>query len=262
VRIVQLTDTHVVAPGARCHGLDTGAYLAAAIAAVNALPEIDFTLVTGDLTDHGGAAEYAHFATRMAALRTPYAVVPGNHDDRDRLRAALPAHVYGAASGPRVTYALALGGLQLLVIDANLPGASPGARIDAATFAWLEARLTAEATPALLAVHQPPFPSGMPYLDVFGFGGAKRLRALLDRHPRVGRVVSGHIHCVKRERWRHALACTAPSTAPQWVPLLRGRDVLLQEPGFAVHGYANGGWTTTVYRRGAGPAFEPAEVLE
>src|SRR5438552_7596742 len=71
--IAQISDTHIVAPGKlfRCpvqgaaadservyREFDTAAYLAAAVAALNALvPRPDVAVVTGDLVDHGEPEE-------------------------------------------------------------------------------------------------------------------------------------------------------------------------------------------------------------
>jgi 3',5'-cyclic-AMP phosphodiesterase len=60
--LVQLSDPHVVTPGARLQGcIDTPALLAQAVAAVAALqPAPDAVLLTGDLVERGRADEYAH----------------------------------------------------------------------------------------------------------------------------------------------------------------------------------------------------------
>jgi 3',5'-cyclic AMP phosphodiesterase CpdA len=57
--VVQLSDTHVRLPGELAYRrVDTSAFLARAVAAVNALPQpADAVVVTGDLTDSGRADE-------------------------------------------------------------------------------------------------------------------------------------------------------------------------------------------------------------
>jgi len=74
--------------------------------------------------------------------------------------------------------------------------------------------------PTIVGVHQPPFRTGLHYLDAFGFRGRRALRSVVERHPTVGRVISGHIHCYKRQRWAHGHACSAPSTAPAPCPTM------------------------------------------
>ena len=261
--VVQLTDTHIVAPGERYCGNDTAAYLADAIAAVNALrPAPDYVVVTGDLANGGEVAQYEHFAQLMNALRVPYVVIPGNHDDRDRLRETLPAPTFCDARAPRIRYAYDAFAVRLIGLDATRARPWLGATVDDETLDWLEATVREQPDrPTMLAVHQPPFRSGLHYLDAFGFRGARRLRRIVDAAPALGRVICGHIHCVKTQRWAHALATSGPSTAPQWVPELFERHVLglrHEIAGFSLHRWdAARGFATTYYRRNTSGSYAP-----
>ena len=58
------------------------------------MPLPDITIVTGDLVDHGEAAEYEHLQRMLAPLAMPFFVIPGNHDARDPLRAAFHGDGY------------------------------------------------------------------------------------------------------------------------------------------------------------------------
>ncbi len=261
--VVQLTDPHVVAPGARYFDIDTAAYLAGAVTFVNAMrPEPDYVVVTGDLVNGGTRREYEHFVRIMAALRLPYVVIPGNHDDRDRLRETLPAATFCNARTPRIRYAYDDYAIRLIGLDVTRPRPWLGATVDDETLDWLETTVRAAANrPTILAVHQPPFRSGLHYLDVFGFRGSRRLRRIVEATPGLGRVICGHIHCVKSARWGHALATSGPSTAPQFVPELFERRVFgvrHELPGFAVHQWdAARGFATTYFRRGADGTYAP-----
>ena len=194
----------------------------------------------------------------MTALPMPYFAIPGNHDDRDVMRAALDPATFGGSHDATVRFAIDAFDVRLVGIDGNRRR-SPGAALDDATFAWLAATLS-DARPTILAVHQPPFRTGLHYLDAFGFRGARRLRDLIARHPHVGRVVCGHIHCVRERALGPTLFASAPSTVPTLVPLvfMDGRivGVRREAPGFALHAWsASGGFATTTYRREAGGAY-------
>lgn len=263
MNVVQLTDTHVVPRGERHFGIDTAAYLADAIAAANALdPQPAYAVVTGDLVDRGTRAEYEHFREIMTSLRCPYYVIPGNHDDRERLREVLAPETYGHSRHPTIRYAIDRGGLRFIGLDANRSRPAPGARLDAETLAWLDETLASEPQrPTIVGVHQPPFRTGLHYLDVFGFRGRSALRSLVERHRNVGRVISGHVHCHRSARWSHALASSIPSTAPQPIPLVFMEGTMLglrvETPCFAVHAWnATDGFSTAYYRRRASGAYE------
>ncbi len=263
-RVVQLTDTHIVARGQRSFGCDTAAYLADAVRATNAL-QPDYVLVTGDLTNNGEPAEYAHFRDVMRGLEAPYFAIPGNHDDPVTLRAELGAAHAPDSGGAKLRYSVDGYAIRTIALDVTRAHNNPGAELDEATFAWLELTLaSAPSTATVIAVHQPPFRTGLWFLDAFGFRGARRLKALVERSPHVGRVICGHVHCVRMAQWGRALAASAPSTAPQRVPEIfesrRIAAIRRERAGFAVHDWTPGeGMATTVYRRDDAGAYRPAE---
>ncbi len=272
--VVQLTDTHITAqpsPG----GTGTDGRLRRAIDALPRLGiEPDYIIVTGDLVDRGEEAEYARFAEIMRAAPVPYYVIPGNHDDPDAMRRVLPPARWSVRDGKDrresddapIRYAVDRGALRTIALDVTRERPAPGARIDDETFAWLDARLAERPdAPTLIAVHQPPFRTGLHYLDVFGFAGARKLRERVERNANVGRVVCGHVHCVKRATWGHAIAASAPSTGRMFVPELFERHPLwlrFERPGFAVHDWTpDAGFRTTYYRNDVGTEIWRAEPL-
>jgi 3',5'-cyclic AMP phosphodiesterase CpdA len=240
-RVAQLTDPHIVSRGSTYFGIDTAKYLEAAIASVRALdPLPSYIVVTGDLVNYGTVDQYLRFAELMRTARLPYFVIPGNHDDRDRLRETLPPESFGGSRDERVRYAIEGFPIRLVGLDLNSPRPWPGAVADRASLAWLDETLHAAPEKAtIVAVHQPPFRTGLHYLDLGGFVGKRRLRSIVDRHAGVRAVISGHIHCTRSTRWKCALASSAPSTAPQIIPLLfmQGRVVGVshERPGFVIH---------------------------
>jgi 3',5'-cyclic AMP phosphodiesterase CpdA len=253
VLLAQLSDTHLVRRGSTYFGHDTDRYLSDAIGALHALePRPDLVAFTGDLVNFGLDAEYDRFAEVVSELRIPYVAVPGNHDDRDRMRARLGGGPL--ARGERVRFALDVGGARVIGLDATGPRFWPGGSLDPASLAWLEGTLAGDPdTPTIVCIHQPPFRTGLHYLDALGFPGARRFARSIERHPSVGRIVCGHIHCVRSARIGGALALSAPSTAPQTVPELFERRVFAMRhevPGFALHAWtAAQGFRSTVFRR-------------
>ena len=95
--LAQISDTHVRAD-------DDGASVRQLTHALRQAREYraNVILISGDLANDERADEYALFAKAIADPPAPLFVMPGNHDDRARIRAALPSHKYLPALRPFV----------------------------------------------------------------------------------------------------------------------------------------------------------------
>ena len=217
--LVQLSDTHIVAPGQLAYGrIDTAPPLARAVASVGRLRQPpDAVVITGDLVDLGQPAEYARLRKLLQPLlaTTPVYLMPGNHDDRTALRAAFPDHAY-LGHGDFIQYSVPIGGLQLVALDSVVPRASHGELCDR-RLAWLDDELGRLGDrPVVLALHHPPFTTLIGHMDQIGLAqGREGLATIVAAHPNVERVISGHLHRAIDVRFAGSLASTAPSTAHQ-----------------------------------------------
>jgi 3',5'-cyclic AMP phosphodiesterase CpdA len=210
--IAQLSDPHLAPDNVRLFGrLDTAGYLERAVAHLNALAP-DVVLITGDLTNDGDAPVYAALAAMLARLRAPFFVLPGNHDDRELTRARFSSHL--PADGP-LCYAIDRFPVRLIALDTLVAG-EPWGRLGQDQLAWLDARLgAAPDRPTLVALHHPPFRTGIGHLDWSMLQDADALAAVIGRHPQVERVLCGHVHRSIQRRFAGTLAQSAPSCAHQ-----------------------------------------------
>ncbi|GAB3690721.1 PQQ-binding-like beta-propeller repeat protein [Spirosoma flavus] len=76
IRFAFVTDTHVGAPETAAEDLQR------TVNDINALPNIDFIIFTGDVTDFGSDAEFAQAKKIMDGLTRKWYVFPGNHDTK------------------------------------------------------------------------------------------------------------------------------------------------------------------------------------
>jgi 3',5'-cyclic-AMP phosphodiesterase len=215
VIIAQISDLHVKRPGELAYGkVDTAAALKRCVAELNRLtPRPDLVVISGDLADTPNAEEYAHITALLAPLEIPFVAVPGNHDDRQMMRAALPAD-YAQPSGP-LNALRQVDALDLLLIDSSVPG-KPHGLLDGTTLAWLDAQLAASTVrPALLFLHHPPFVAGIRHMDVQNLRNAAALGEILRRHPRARLVAAGHVHRATLTQFAGvpATICPAPNHA-------------------------------------------------
>jgi Icc protein len=167
--LAQISDLHIKRPGVLAYRrVDTGAYLARCVAALNALePRPDAVIMTGDLVDQGDPAQYEHLKTLLAPLAIPYFLLVGNHDERHALRAAFPerAELQSQSGGEFVQYAVDVGPLRVIALDSLVPGQSGGTLCET-RLAWLAAQLDAtHGKPTVVALHHPPFVCGIGHMD-------------------------------------------------------------------------------------------------
>lgn len=244
--IAQISDPHVMPPGRLAYDrVDTAGFLQQAVEKLLSLdPRPDVVLATGDLA-HGGAPEtYAELRRLLAPLPMPLYLLPGNHDEREALRSVFPEADYLRQDPEFLHFAVDLGELRLIAIDSLVPGAVHGALCER-RLAWIGARLDErQDKPLLLAIHHPPFKTGLAKMDDYGIReGAEALAELVARHPRVERVLCGHLHRPIQARWAGTLAMTAPSTAHQISLDLRPEATLaihMEPPGLLLHHWIEG----------------------
>jgi 3',5'-cyclic-AMP phosphodiesterase len=233
VLLAQLSDLHI---GGNENGVDPRPRLEAVVEAVRLLPNrVDAVLVSGDLTDDGAEAGYETAREILARFEMPVHVLPGNHDDRGRIRRAfgLP----GSGDEP-VNYSVGVGELRLVALDSNVPGQDPGA-FPPGQLEWLDAELGAEPQrPTLLAMHHSPLATGNSAWDRINLLAAEReaVAGVVGRHPQVRAIVGGHLHRVAASALAGCPVLSAPSTYLQAIPDFEADDVEFGgSPGFALH---------------------------
>ncbi|HYH17632.1 MAG TPA: phosphodiesterase [Azospirillum sp.] len=258
--IAQITDLHVTARGTRVFGtVDTNAHLTAAVAHLNALdPRPDLVLATGDLVNGPKPGEYEMLMELLAPLEMPLRVIPGNHDDRESLRALFPAL---PRAGEFLHHTVEEGAVRVILLDTQVPGAVHG-ELCAERLDWLAARLAeAPERPTLIAMHHHPFTSGMAGLDRIGCRGADGLAELLAGHGNVLAVVCGHVHRPITTRWAGTVASSAPSTAHQFALTLAPDAPFRwtpEPPAVALHAWQPGG-TLASHLSYVGAGYAPRE---
>lgn len=213
MRIAQITDSHLLGPGVLWKGrVEMAEKLQAAVARLNAIGP-DLVVHTGDLVDGGGEAEYGVAAEILSALKPPLRLLPGNHDRRERMRAAFPRAEW--APGDHLQFAEDAGGLRLIGLDTVDPGRTAG-RLCPDRLAWLADRLAGD-RPALIFLHHPPCPMGLPHMDRFVFEGSAETAAVLARAP-VLRLACGHVHAAAERHWAGTLVAACPALGVQIPP--------------------------------------------
>jgi 3',5'-cyclic-AMP phosphodiesterase len=251
ILLVQLSDLHI---GGSENGVDPVPRLEAVVEAVRALPNRpDAVLVSGDLTDDGAEEGYRVAKEILLRLEVPLHVLPGNHDDRGRIRAAFD--LPGVGEEP-VNYSVDVGDLRLLAFDSIVPGQDPG-DFPPDRLRWLDAALAEQPQrPTLLALHHTPLTTGIPEWDEINLLAPQReaLAEVVGRHPQLRAIVGGHLHRIAASALAGCPVLSAPSTYLQARPDFHRDDVeFVDPPGFAIHILGGGELSSQVESIGSSP---------
>ncbi len=215
--LAQITDIHLSAPGELIYQrFDTEAAAVTCINALNSMdPRPDAVLITGDLVHNGTAPEYRNFLDIFSKLEIPYFPMLGNHDSRPVFKQALGPVFPNISAGEFIQFTFDLGPLRIIALDTLDEGFHTPAFCQQ-RLAWLEQELkNAAGRPVILALHQPPFATGITWLDGGGPGWAAGLRATVARHDNIKIALCGHVHRSINRLWAGTLASVCPSICYQ-----------------------------------------------
>jgi Icc protein len=237
--LAQISDTHIKPQRRLAYGIvDTATMLERAVEALLALKQRpDAVIATGDLVDLGRPEEYGLLREILAPLPMPLYLLPGNHDERAALRAAFPDHDYLRQWAPFVQYAIDAHPLRLVALDSVIPREG-GGLLCAERLAWLDRTLAQSDQPTVVAIHHPPFATGIGHMDRLMLAQPEALAAVIRRHPQVERVIAGHLHRPITCRFAGTVASVCPSTAHQVALDLAPDapdDFVLEPPAFQLH---------------------------
>ncbi len=215
IRVVQLTDTHLCrARGGTLLGMDTDHSLQAVISLVqNERPDPDLVLGTGDLADGGAQPAYDRLQGYFDQLSPANYWLPGNHDDRQKMEAAL-------TDSSRLSREIRSGAWSILLLDSQVPG-EVGGTLGEEELARLDAALKSaeqEGLYSLVCLHHQPVEVGCRWLDEQMVSDADAFFEVLDGYSRVRAVLWGHVH-QEIDRQRNGVRLLAsPSTCVQFAP--------------------------------------------
>ncbi|MCM2562299.1 phosphodiesterase [Lutimaribacter sp. EGI FJ00015] len=200
LKLVVMSDLHLVPEGEVSNTLDTAARLRAAVDSVNTHhADADLCILAGDLADLGEADAYRRLQCIVAPLTVATHLMLGNHDDRPTfLKVMGEDH---ADENGHVQKVIDIKGHRVILLDSSEPGLVEGkmcpARLD-----WLAARLDeALDRPVIVILHHHVLPLSMP-VDSIILRDGPALVDVLRRHPDIRQVIAGHVHITTTGVWK------------------------------------------------------------
>jgi len=214
-RLIQISDPHIVVSSALVSNrLNTVELLERTVERItkvlSKVGPASALLVSGDITDKGDGASYALFREIIEPLGLPILAIPGNHDRREPMRDAFADTGCMPETGP-LNWVWDFPDLRVIGLDSLVEGQGGGS-LDNATLDFLETALgNAPRGLILVALHHPPFNSGVRFMDAIALDDPQPLGEIIRRSERDVRVVCGHIHHVQITSVGGAPTISAPA---------------------------------------------------
>ena len=214
MKIIHITDTHIVPEGETIQGLDPAERLSSVVDDVlRRHADADLVVITGDLTDRGDTASYSRLSAIIKRLNMPVRLMIGNHDDRNTFVECFPEHPRDRNGFIQSTLDRVNSPGRLLFLDTNEAGWSGGRYCDA-RLNWLASELEeAGDAPVWVFMHHPPVDLGVAHFEKIGLSDREKFLDTLEfKSASVRHIFAGHVHV------------PVNGTTPRGTPFTAGRS--------------------------------------
>ena len=203
MKLIHLTDPHLVNPGDEIYDLNPLDRFNAAIDDINEQhPDADLCVITGDLAHTAQPEAYIALQQSIKRLKPKCYLIMGNHDNRDLLSSQFPD--LEKDQNGFIQYRLPTTAGNFFMLDSIEKGTHQGVYCEKRRD-WLKQQLQqTENTDAYLFMHHPPFKIGIPSMDAIGLRevDAIALGEMLDEFDNVRHIFFGHLHRPLNGSWR------------------------------------------------------------
>lgn len=203
MKIIQITDTHLVPPGQRLHGLDPQTRLEACIADIREHhADAALCIHSGDLAHKGEIPSYNLLRDCLSKLPIPFHLMVGNHDHRDNLRTVFPE--VSADDHGFIQTVVDVSAGRLILLDTKENNEKHGSFCEHRA-AWLTAKLReAVDRPVYVFMHHPPFEIGIPAVDNIRLkSGAGLFAETVAPYSNIRHLFLAHVHRPLAGSWRN-----------------------------------------------------------
>ncbi len=235
MKIIHITDFHLVAPDEMLWGLDPRERASLCLDDIARWHgDADFCVISGDLTNQGDARAYAWLKNRLEKFPLRTFLMVGNHDVRDSFSKAFPDTGRDENGFIQHTHETDHG--MFLFLD-TLKGPVSEGEYCPARRDWLAGQLKAAALkPVWIFMHHPPFDIGLPYMDRIKLEEPEAFSEVLSAHKDIRHIFFGHVHRAAYVNWR-GIPCTCLPGTNHQIPLKResvGTPYSVEPPMYGV----------------------------
>ncbi len=239
IKLIQLSDCHL---GSDEHfslaGINTAESLGQVMSSLDKkLSDYDLLAVTGDIAADGERAAYELFERSMPA-GTPFAWLPGNHDDFTLMQQTLRQPFQRVVE---------LNDWVAIFLVSAVAGQVGGQLTDVELVELAQLLEKYRKRHVVLFVHHPPAEIDCQWLDKQRIANHQALAELLAGFDHVRAIFSGHVHQSCATHWAGIPVYSVPSTCFQFAPGSEEFDLCEQPPGYRwIHLHTDGSIDTGV----------------
>lgn len=209
-----MTDTHILdKPGTIFHGLDTKESFESVLSASLARdPDIDFILLTGDISQTGSRDSYTLFQSSINSVDLPIYCIPGNHDTPEFLQEVIPTCPNDSVS------TIDLGPFSLILLDSRVQNEEYGLLSSRCLEQLGDYLSNNQDQFNIIAIHHPPMSIHSEWLDKIGLRNKKQFLTLLSHYSWKTLLLFGHVHQEVDQEIDGLRLLSTPSTCYQFQP--------------------------------------------
>jgi 3',5'-cyclic AMP phosphodiesterase CpdA len=241
MKILQLTDIHLLPAGEKLRDIDPAARLRACLSDISAKHnDAAALIVTGDVVDRAEVATYEFLKDILSEYPLPPVhITIGNHDRRSVFAQVFPEMVDDKGYAQQ---RIDLGDHVGLVLDTFALG-THGGELDDDRLAWLDSQLRAQQQPIFIFMHHAPFKIGLKRPDQITLQNEDEFwHAIEPFRDRIKHLFFGHMHRSISGVWRGIPFTVAASLGHQTMLDFETAMIRIQtvEPGYSVILVADG----------------------
>ena len=212
LKFIHITDTHLLdQPDETFHGLNTKKSFETVLShCQNRYSDIDFLLLTGDISQTGNEESYAIFKSITQRYDFPIYCVPGNHDSPKLLQHIIPSCPDNSIN------IIHLGKFSLVLLNSWAENQHYGV-ITQRCLQQLENHLQNNDDQFnIIAVHHPPVLVNSKWLDEIGLLNRTEFLQVISKFSKNSLLLFGHIHQEIDQQLDRLRLMSTPSTCHQY----------------------------------------------
>jgi 3',5'-cyclic AMP phosphodiesterase CpdA len=235
MKIIHLTDLHLLPPGEMLFGFDPADRLRKTINCINRdHADAELCVVTGDLTDGGDVAAYDLLRELLQELRVPTKLLLGNHDRRSSFLRTFRDEPCDENGFVQSVYESSAG--RLIFLDTLVEGFGHGS-LSEGRLEWLLARLSeVPDSPVYIFTHHQLQPIGLPHFEAWNTDNWRPIMQAIVAAANVRHICHGHVHVDVGGSWLGIPFSASRGVAHQIIPNFSRKDAdfVVDAPAFDV----------------------------